>query len=72
MRLSRFDHIQIAASRLLSAIVYGDSRWMLSSLAYSREASLLQWVLDWTFWLLIGEVNHCQNSFEWESDYYRD
>jgi len=67
--LSRFDHIQIAVSRLLAAIYFGDSEWMLSSLAYQRRATRLCGMIDTTFWLLFREVDHCKKSYEWESQF---
>jgi len=47
--MSRFDHIQVAFSRLLAAIYYGESQWMLSSEAYRRKDSGVCGVIDTMF-----------------------
>jgi hypothetical protein len=67
--LTRFDHIQAAISRLLSAIYYGESRWMLSSEAYRRRDSRVCGMIDATFWLLFRETDHCKKSYEWELEH---
>ena len=67
--LTRFDHIQIAVSRLLAAIVFAESQWMLSSLAYSRNAVLLRVSIDTLFWLLFKKSCHCQENYKWELEF---
>ena len=63
-----FDHFQVAASRLVNVLLGGRCDEMLSSRAHREEVSL-EWWLDASFWLLIGEEDHCMNCYKWEQEF---
>jgi hypothetical protein len=63
--MSYFDHIQVASSRLLNAVVHGDGFEMFSSRTYRdrfRNPMLYRVVNLMFFW----QEDHCKQSWEWE------
>lgn len=61
-----FTGIKTSLSRVLSAILFGDPDWTLSSKAY-MTASWLEPIIDFIFWPY--ERNHCKKTFEWEQQF---
>jgi len=60
--MNRLDHIQVAFSRLLTAIIFGDCNWMLSSYCHLKN-HWLKWYINKIFFL---EADHCANSYIYE------
>ncbi len=65
MNLSKFDHIQIASSRLLNSIVFGNCKQMLSTEVHKRN-HWLRIIIDSIFFF---EKNHCERCAEWENKF---
>lgn len=59
------DQIQVAASRLLNAILFGDCDEMLSSRAYRTRAQN-PWLYSALNLLFFWQGNHCKQSYDWE------
>lgn len=67
--MTYFDNIQVAASRLLNAIVGGRYDQMLSSRAWEMHLTSNKWnivkcILDVIFYWDKGQ--HCKINYEWE------
>jgi len=63
--MTYFDNIQVAASRLLNAVVNGDCSEMFSSRAY-RDRFKRPWLYRGVNLLFFWQVDHCKQSYDWE------
>ena len=75
-RLRRYRYkLWISQDQLINAIHNGNpditvsSRigWMAKN--GSRTAAAMAVVVDWLFYVAIGQVNHCRASIEWDEDH---
>lgn len=68
-KLNQFDRFQIAASRLLNAILMGREYEMLSSRIHRERIEWARAVIDRIFF---WEKEHCRTSYLWEQRYWRE
>lgn len=68
-KLSQFDRVQVAASRMLNTVLGGREDEMLSSRIHRERIEWARAVIDRIFF---WEKEHCRASFVWEQWYKAD
>jgi hypothetical protein len=68
--------IWIAQDQLVNAILNGNPDVTVSSMVGymslngSKTARHMERVIDWLFYIAIGQENHCRESIEYDEDHY--